>query len=286
MADLADRLTRWRMLLGGNEADGIDMPLEGMLKAMDQSLEALYDAEGKRSGGLGGSNPNVARWLGDIRSYFPSSVVQIMQQDALDRLGLQRMLLEPEMLEAVEADVNLVATLLSLKNVIPSKTRDTARKVVLKVVEDLQKKLRQPTIQSLKGALNRSVVNRRPRFHEINWPRTIRLNLKHYQPEYQSIIPDKLIGYGRKGAALKDVILAVDQSGSMASSVVYASVFGAVLASMQALKTHMVVFDTEVADLTEHLRDPVDLLFGAQLGGGTDIARALAYCQNLISRPK
>ena len=301
-------LRRWRLILGGAENDGMGFgskgkkmslqerhgkgqgePEESNLqlseedRKLDDLLEALYDSEKK--GGLGASSPNVARWLGDIRSYFPASVVKVMQQDALKRLNLTSMLLEPEMLEAVEPDVHLVANLLSLGKVIPDKTKATARLVVSKVVEELMRKLSQPTEQAIQGSLNRATRNKRPKHNEIDWNSTIRKNLKHYQPAYKTIIPEVKIGFGRKRKGLKDVILCIDQSGSMATSVVYSGIFGAVMASMPALATKMVVFDTAVVDLTEDLQDPVDLLFGVQLGGGTDINKALAYCQQLVSRP-
>lgn len=291
----AERLRRWRLLLGGNEAEGTGFSLSGADLAMDKALGALYDSNGRgglggsssdRRGGMGSSAPNVARWLGDIRTYFPSSVVRVMQQDALERLGLRQMLLEPEMLQAVEPDVHLVANLLSLGSVIPAKTKETARLVVRRVVEDLERRLAAPLQQAVMGSLNRAQRNRRPRHNEIDWNRTIRANLKHYQPEYRTIIPETRIGYGRKRSALREIILCIDQSGSMASSVVYAGVFGAVLASLPAISTRMVVFDTSVVDLTDDLDDPVDLLFGVQLGGGTDINRALAYCQSLVRQPQ
>jgi len=278
-----ERLRRWRLILGSDEADGTGFALEGADLGMDRCLENLYDAE--RSGGLGGSAPGVVRWLGNIREYFPSTVVRVMQQDAFDRLGLQRMLLEPEMLESVEADVHLVATLLSLGRVIPEKTKDTARQVVRQVVQELERRLANPLRQAVTGSLNRSLRNRRPRHNEIDWPRTIRANLKHYQPAYRTIIPVTRIGFGRKTTALRDIILCVDQSGSMAGSVVYSSVMAAVLASVRAVNTSLVLFDTEIVDLTDMLDDPVDVLFGAQLGGGTDINRALHYCQGLINKP-
>ncbi|MBV9470434.1 MAG: VWA domain-containing protein [Abitibacteriaceae bacterium] len=290
-----ERLRRWRLLLGGNEAEGTGFSLSGADLAMDKALGALYDSNGRgglggssadRRGGMGSSAPNVARWLGDIRTYFPSSVVRVMQQDALERLGLRQMLLEPEMLQAVEPDVHLVANLLSLGSVIPAKTKETARLVVRRVVEDLERRLAAPLQQAVMGSLNRAERNRRPRHNEIDWNRTIRANLKHYQPEYRTIIPETRIGYGRKRSALREIILCIDQSGSMASSVVYAGVFGAVLASLPAVSTRMVVFDTSVVDLTDDLDDPVDLLFGVQLGGGTDITRALAYCQSLVRQPQ
>lgn len=290
-----ERLRRWRLLLGGGDADGIcqengegeaadSFTLNPTDQAIDNALSALYDSD--RRGGLGSSSPNIARWLGDIRTYFPSSVVQVMQKDAMVRLNLQQMLLEPELLEAVEPDVHLVANLLSLSSIMPSKTQETARRVVRQVVEQLQRKLTNPTRQAIIGSLNRAIRNRRPRHNEIDWNRTIRANLKHYQPKYSTIIPETLIGYGRKRSSLQDIILCIDQSGSMATSVVYAGIFGAVLASLRAVQTRIVVFDTSVVDLTDAAQDPVDLLFGTQLGGGTDINRALTYCQGLVRRPQ
>jgi Mg-chelatase subunit ChlD len=288
-----ERLKRWRLLLGG-ENDGTGCKLSGSDLNIDGALAALYgggetsDGESKprsKRGGLGGSAPNVARWLGDIRTYFPSSVVRVMQKDALERLDMRQMLLEPEMLEVVEPDVHLVADLVSLSSVMPAKTKETARTVVRRVVEELERKLANPMRQAVMGSLNRAERNRRPRHNEIDWNRTIRANLKHYQQDYRTIIPETRIGYGRKRSALREIILCVDQSGSMATSVVYSGIFGAVLASLPAVSTRMVVFDTAVVDLSEKLQDPVDLLFGTQLGGGTDINRALAYCQSLIRRP-
>jgi Mg-chelatase subunit ChlD len=284
MATDEERLRRWRLILGSGDADGTGFDLGGIDLAIDNALSALYDSE--RKGGLGKSSPNIARWLGDIRAYFPSTVVRVMQQDALERLDLKRMLLEPEMLAAVEPDVHLVANLLALNGVMPAKTKETARIVVRRVVEELERKLSNPLRQAVLGSLNRASRNRRPRHSEINWHLTIRTNLRHYQPDHRTIIPETLIGYGRKGSALRDIVLCVDQSGSMATSVVYAGIFGAVLASLPAVKTSLVVFDTSVVDLTEELSDPIELLFGTQLGGGTDINRALGYCQGLIRHPQ
>ncbi len=289
-----ERLRRWRLMLG-KEAEnspgnsGGDAGAEGAFqlvevdRRMDDVLEALYESE--RSAGLGSSSPSVARWLGDIRTYFPSSAVRVMQQDALQRLNLTQMLMEPEMLEAVDADVHLVATLRSLNKVIPEKTKATARQVVRKVVDELERKLAQPLIQAVRGSLNRATRTSHPRYNEINWDLTIRANLKNYLPEQKTVIAEKLVGHGHKRSSLRDIVLCVDQSGSMAASLVYSGIFGAVLASIRAVSTRMVVFDTSVVDLTDSLQDPVDLLFGTQLGGGTDINRALAYCQQVITRP-
>lgn len=279
-----ESLKRWRLVLGGNEADGTGAALNAEELRIDRTLEALYDSD--RSGGLGSSAPKVSRWLGDIREFFPQTVVQVMQRDAVKRLNLTSLLTEREMLETVVPDVHLVATLMSLSRVIPEKNKETARQVVRQVVDELLRKLSAPTQQAVTGALNRSARRRNPRYNEIDWKTTIARNLKNYQPDYKTIIPEVRIGYGRKQKALKEIVLCLDQSGSMGSSVVYSGIFGSVLASIPAVRTRMVVFDTEVADLTDDLQDPVDLLFGVQLGGGTDIARALTYCQGAISRPQ
>ncbi len=297
MIEETERLRRWRLVLGSEsesgprgqgqqgECGGLGISLTSADAKMDSALEALYESD--RSAGLGSSAPSVARWLGDIRTYFPSPVVRIMQQDAFERLNLKRLLLEPEMLEQVDADVHLVATLLSLSHVIPEKTKDTARQVVRKVVEEVERKLAHQVIQAVKGSLNKAIRNYRPRANEIDWDRTIRMNLKNYLPDRRTIIAERLVGHSHKSkrTSLRDIILCVDQSGSMAASLVYSGIFGAVMASMRAVTTRMIVFDTSVVDLTDDLQDPVDLLFGTQLGGGTDINRALTYCQHIITRP-
>jgi Mg-chelatase subunit ChlD len=288
-----ERQRRWRLVLGGDGADGIGMSLSGRDAQIDGALGALYgrggggeDTARERRGGLEGSAPRVARWLGDIREYFPSSVVRVLQQDAIERLNLRQLLLEPEILQNVTADVHLVATLMSLRTLAPDHAKATMRQVVQGVVDDLLRRLTQPMQQAVRGSLNRALRNNRPRLNEIDWHRTIRANLKHYQPAYKTVIAERLIGYGRANRqSLKEVVLCVDQSGSMATSVVYASIFAAVLASIPALRTQLVVFDTSVVDLTDLLTDPVDVLFATQLGGGTDINRAVAYCETRIDRP-
>ncbi|WP_405086024.1 VWA domain-containing protein [Microbispora sp. NBC_01389] len=287
-----ERLRRWRLALGGAAAEGaveggLETVLGGADARMDAALSALYDEQERRGAGLGASAPRVARWLGDIREHFPAGVVRVMQKDAIERLDLTRLLLEPEMLEAVEPDVHLVGTLLSLNRLMPERARESARAVVRTVVRDLEARLTRRTLAAVSGALDRSARTHRPRrAAEVDWNRTIRANLGNYLPERGTVVPSRLVGYarGQRGVG-RDVVLAVDQSGSMAASVVYAGVFAAVLASMRALRTSLVVFDTAVVDLTDQLRDPVEVLFGTQLGGGTDVNRAVAYCQNLVTRP-
>lgn len=287
----ADR--RWRLLLGADGQTGTGLSSDD--ERMDQALEALYDAHddeaethphGNRNAGLGASAPRVIRWLGDIRRYFPASVVQVMQRDAVERLDLVQLLTEPELLESLEPDVHLVATLIGLARVLPETSRHTARHVVAAVVADVERRIADRTRSAVAGALARATRRYDPPLRDVDWGRTIGANLRHYLPEQRTVVPERLIGYGRRERSVpRDVIVAIDQSGSMAPSVVYASIFGAVLASIRSLRTSVVAFGSEVTDLTDRLADPVEVLFGTQLGGGTDINRAVAYCQRLVTRP-
>jgi Mg-chelatase subunit ChlD len=308
-------------VLGGGEADAFGLRLSGADAGMDQTLNALYGEDhrlsrrpgagsavhrgdhrdvhrddrraarpGARPGaGLGASAPQAARWLGDVRRWFPTGVLRLLQRDAIDRLGLEHLLADPELLAAVEPDVHLVGTLLSLSRALPEPAREAARTVVRSVSADLERRLALRTRTALGGALERSARSVRPRPRDVDWNRTIRANLNrgNWLPEHGAVVPEKLVGYARARRGLRrEVVLCVDQSGSMAASVVFASVFASVLASLPALTTRLVAFDTSVVDLTGLLADPVDVLFGVQLGGGTDIGRALAYCTERIDRPE
>lgn len=305
-----ERARRWRLILGkagepeesdgegqgegddqsGDEEGGDQQPGPGQPgselseeeQAIDEALDALYGEEG----GLGDAAPDIARWLGDIHRYFSAPVAEMLQQDALKRLDLRKILDQPELLAEIEPDVQLVSKLLNLSRLMPAETKETARAVVRKVVEELMEQLRYPLWQAINGSVNRALRQRRPhRQRDIHWQRTIHANLRHYQPSQGTVVPETLIGYGHQRSSLRDVILCMDQSASMSTSVVYASIFGAVMASIPALDTRLVAFSTDVVDLTGQLDDPVDLLFGVQLRGGTNIARAVAYCQQQVTRP-
>jgi Mg-chelatase subunit ChlD len=286
MISQKERWRRWQLALG---VDDEQNELSDRDRRLNAALSALYDSGNeKRKGGLGASSPRVAKWLGDIREFFPTPVVQIVQKDAFERLNLKALMLEPEFLSTLEADVHLVADLIALRAAIPGKTLETARQVVRKVVDDLMLKLEHNTRETLRGALNRSQRTRRPRHADIDWPRTIGTNLRHYQPKHRTVVPETLVGHTRhtkSRAQLDHVILCVDQSGSMTISVVYSSIFAAVMASIPGLSTKLICFDTSIVDLTDQLSDPVEVLFGVQLGGGTDINAALAYCEKQIENP-
>jgi len=303
------QLTRWRLLLGndanevlgqfsaagGCESDqGAGVALSADEQAMDAALSAIYSRgngsgdESVRGADLGASAPTLNRWLGDIRSYFEEDVVAVIQKDAIERCGLDQLLFEPETLESVQPNLALIGTLLTLADRIPERTKETAREVIRKVVEELKKKLESDLRQAVTGALNRRAHSPIPRADSIDWKATIAGNLKNWQPSIGAIVPERVWFFSRsKQVNAWRVIVALDQSGSMADSVVYGAVTGSIFASLPALDTQVVAFDTEVVDLTEQCGDdPVDMLMGVQLGGGTDINKAVGYCQELISDPQ
>ena len=295
-----ERQRRWRLVLGaaeeekegggaGGQGSGgkpeAGRSLSPRDAALDAALESLYGEA--RGGDLSQSMPDVARWLGDVRDAFPEPVVQLLQRDALARLSTRQLVEHPDLLAAVEPDAALAAQLLALRKVMPERTLDTARQVVAQVARDLVKRLDYPLRQAATGSLNRAGRRHRPRrLPEINWARTVQANLRHYQPAQQTVVPERLVGYGRRQATLRDVILLVDASGSMATSVVYAGVAAAVMASIPSLAARLVLFDTAVVDVTGQLDDPVELLFGLRLGGGTNIDKALTYARGAITRPR
>jgi Mg-chelatase subunit ChlD len=291
-----ERLRRWRLVLGpadGDPGGGTGAPLTGDDVRIDAALGAVYDLTASRrrssgrSGGLGRSAPSVNRWLGDIRRYFPSPVVQVLQRDAVERLQLRQLLLEPELLASIDPDIHMATLLVELNRLLPDATRATARRVIATVLAELERRLADRTRQAVHGALARADRTRRPRPADIDWARTVHANLRHWLPEQRSVVPERLVGYGRRQRSLaRDVVIALDQSGSMADSVVYASLFAGVLASLPALRTRLIVFDTTVVDLTYLLADPVDVLFGVQLGGGTDIGQAVAAVAAAVTRPR
>jgi hypothetical protein len=299
------KLRRWRLILGqaANEQltdmGGGKELLSDELDIMDQALAAIYDeglegAEGldklpgRRSAGLGASAPRLSKWLGDVRTFFPSDIVSVIQQDAIERKGLTQLLFEPETLRQIKPDIRMVATLMSLKGRIPEQTKETARQLVKEVVEQIMRRLEQNIRRAVTGALNRRRHSPLPSASGLDFKTTIRRNLRNYDQSTGKLIPERFYFFERARRSKEwTVILDIDQSGSMADSVIYASVIGSIFASMPALDTHVVAFDTEVVDLSEQCaNDPVDMLFGIQLGGGTDINKSVAYCEQFVQEPK
>ncbi|CAN7662092.1 VWA domain-containing protein [Paenibacillus sp. LjRoot56] len=302
-----EQMKRWRLILGASSEEKLqsfgagEAMLDEESRLMDEALAAIYDDTGgisaedaaqtgnsRKAAGLGPSSPKLAKWLGDIRTFFPPDVVSVIQSDAIERKGLKQLLFEPELLSQVKPDIQMVATLMALKGKIPEKTKDTARQLVKAVVDEIVKRLSQDLRRAVTGALNRRQHSPLPSASGLDWNTTIRKNLKNYNQERGLLLPDKVYFFDRARRSKEwTVILDIDQSGSMAGSVIYASIIGSIFASMPALDTRVVAFDTEVVDLSEQCAtDPVDMLFGIQLGGGTDINKSLAYCSSFIAEPK
>ncbi len=302
-----EQLKRWRLILGKSSdvtlesfsTGGVQLDPDELV--MDEALAAIYDdtsaadeagtasgaKSGQRSAGLGPSSPKLAKWLADIRTYFTEDVVSVMQSDAIERKGLKQLLFEPEILKNVQPDLEMVATLMSLRGKIPEKTKETARQLVRTVVEEINKRLENDLRKAVAGALNKRKHSPIPNSASIDWKYTINRNLKNYSLKHKKIIPERFFFFDRiRRSNNWNVILDMDQSGSMADSIIYGSVAGSIFASMASLNTRIVAFDTEIADLSEQYdNDPVDMLFGIQLGGGTDINKSVAYCQQFITDP-
>ena len=265
-----ENITRWRLILGQDANALGEVSLNEQQSLMDATLAALYDdtndnnnsnGGGKRSAGLGNSAPNLAKWLTDVRSFFPPDVVSVIQTDAIERKGLTKLLFEPETLKNVKPDISMVGTLMALKDQIPAKSKDTARELVKEVVNEIMKRMEQDLRRAVTGALNKKAHTPIANFSSTDWKRTIQRNLKNYDTATKRIIPEKFYFFERTQKQKNwTVILDIDQSGSMCDSIIYSSVMGSIFASMPALDTHVVVFDTEITDLTEACRqDPVEM---------------------------
>ena len=297
----AARLRRWRLILGqeGQERiasmGGCALTEEEAL--MDQALAAIYNRAdsggfGMSTGGGGGkgpSNPQISKWLGDVRSLFDKDLVKVIQGDAMERCGLKQLLFEPELLDNLEPDINLASTIMLLKEQIPKRSKESVRAFIRKIVEEINRMLEQDIRRAITAAVNRRQHSPIPSASALDYKLTISRNLKNYDPGLGTIVPERFYFFDRTSTTAANkwtVILDVDQSGSMGESVIYSSVLSCILASMASLRTRVVAFDTNIVDLTEKCDDPVDLLYGFQLGGGTDINRSVAYCEQFIENPR
>ena len=291
-----ERTARWRLILGKASEEGLrsagGSPLSEEYSIMDRALSALYDetedhSGSKKTAGLGSSYPNLAEWLGDIRDCFPDDAVSVIQSDAIEKKGLSQLMMEPESLARVSPDINMVSTILSLQKQIPKKSKEQARMLVRKLADEILSTMEPDLRRAVNGALSRKKHSPIPSLPNTDWKRTIRKNLKNYDRERKKIIPEKFYFFeNRKITNDWQVIVDMDQSGSMAGSIIYASIMGSVFASIPALDTRIAAFDTNVTDLTETCgNDPVDILFGVQLGGGTDINKSVSYCSQFIKTP-
>jgi hypothetical protein len=296
-----DALLRWRLALGsGAEQTASGFGLAGLegaaaglgvdpvrVRDLDGALSFVYD-DGAKGAGAGRSRPYLPDWLAALRDFFSHDVVALVQKDAIERKGLTQLLFEPETLPFLERNVELVATLVAAKGMIPDRAREAARQIVREVVEELRKQLEAETRTAILGALRRDRHSPLRVLRNLDWRRTIRTNLRTWDRARRRLVPERFHFWANQRRHHEwDVALAVDQSGSMATSVVYSSIMAAIFASLDVLRTRLLFFDTEVVDATPLLSDPVELIFSSQLGGGTDIQRAVAYVQErFIERPE
>lgn len=301
-----EQAARWRLILGKQSEESLcsmgGCALSSDQLEMDEALEAIYGGEqeeeiskdewkhktvGHHGSTKGRVKPRVAKWLDQVRNFFPKDVVVLLQHDAIERRGMKELLFEPEIMANVEPSLDLASEVLELKHMVPEKAKAAARDLVRRVVEELRKRLESRFAQAVRGSLDRNQHSPFRSMANLDWPRTIRRNLKNYNQDLKTIIPENISFFQRKRKQNDwNVIIAMDQSGSMHSSLIYGGIMGAILASMPAVETHVVAFNhEEVVDLTELCSDPVDLLFGVQLSGAEDYWKATSYCERFMHTP-
>ncbi len=299
-------LARWRLVLGRFAQDGLPDALDARCQQIDATLDYLYGREygkrgarggglgggegmgegGPRSAGLGGSQPSIPEWLHNVRTLFPRETVEILEKHALERYHMTELVTDPQVMEQLEPNYELLRVILTYKGMMRGEVLEMARRVVRQVVEDLKRRLNDQVRRVLLGKLNRFQHSPLKVAQNFDWRRTVRANLKHYDAERQRLIAQHVHFFARVERHLPwHVILAVDQSGSMTDSVIHSAVMAGILAGMPSLKVSLVVFDTAVVDLSDKVDDPTEALMSVQLGGGTDIGKAMAYCETLIENP-
>lgn len=297
MSDAArDRTTavRWRLALGRHAQSALgEAGLSGQERRLDAAMEHLYGrghaARGFRPGKGGTLDPTqivLPRWLDELKQLFPQSVFETIQGHAIDRFGMTELLANPEALKRLEPNLDLLKVLLAFKGRADPSVAEPIRELVRKIIEDLRRKLESEITMAFSGARNRFRRSHQKRLVNFDIRATVRANLKTYQPDRRAIIAERLHFTSRQRRQMPwTVILCVDQSGSMLGSLIHATVLASILAGLPALSVKLVVFDTSVVDLSDRVDDPVGLLLSAQLGGGTDIGKAVTYCEGLITQP-
>lgn len=288
---------RWRLVLGRYADKRMPSGLGGDGSAcgrMDCALEYLYGREykgrGLRGDGAHGSlDPSqltLVDWLSEVRELFPNDTVEVIERHALDRYGLTELVTDPQTLERLEPNQQLLRTLLTLRGHLKGPVLDVARRIVRQVVEEIKRKLESEIRQTLSGRLNRLRHSPMAVLQNFDARDTIRRNLKNFDTERKQLVVEQLRFFERNTRRLPwDIILCIDESGSMADSVIHSAVMAGILAGLPAFHVKIVIFDTNVVDLSGHADDPVEILMRVQLGGGTDIGQAVRYCTQLVENP-
>ena len=291
-----ETLNRWRLILGKQAGQQISFgngaALENGISCFDleDALEFLYSREYgedvRREGGTGASRLTAATWITKIRSLFPKQTVEILERHALERYQLTELLTDREVLERLEPNEELLKTILQLKHLMRGDVLDAARRIVRKVAEEIAERLNRDIRRSLLGSIDRNSESPVKSIRNLDMKKTIRRNLKHYDREQKRLMVERVFFSSRtRKYSQWRVVIAVDESGSMLDSVIHSAVMAGIFARLPMLDTRLVIFDTQVVDLSAHLDDPVETLMSIQLGGGTNIAGALQYCETLIENP-
>ncbi len=296
MGAVMNVLDRWRLVLGKYADQRLrnGQGLQGANARMDQALDYLYGREYQGRGlrgdiGPGSLDPSqltLVTWLSEVRELFPQETVELIEKHALDRYGLTELVTDPQTLERLEPNQQLLRTLLTLRGHLKGEVLHMARRIIKQVVEEIRRRLESEVRQALSGRLNRFKHSPMAMAQNFDAQGTLRKNLKHFDRQRQQIVIEQLRFFERNTRRLPwDIILCIDQSGSMADSVIHSAVMAGILAALPAFRVKIVVFDTNVVDLSEHADDPVEMLMRVQLGGGTDIAQAVRYCSQLVENP-
>jgi Mg-chelatase subunit ChlD len=285
-----DNVTRWRLVLGDFAEDAIN--LDGGFGELNDTLEFLYGREYgegsgvRKEGGRGASVLTVPDWIRRVRKLFPKRTVELLQKEALDRYKLTELLTDPAILRSMEPNMNLLKSILNFKDIIPAGVKNLAYEIIEKAVRDIQKKLEAEIRRVFSGKKLPNSTSPFKVARNFDIKKTIRKNLKYYSKEYKTVVAEKLFfNQNVKRYNPWNVIILVDESGSMLDSVIYSSVMAGIFAKLPFLNVKLVVFDTSVVDLSGSVDDPVGILMKVQLGGGTDIAKALKYGKQLVSAP-
>jgi Mg-chelatase subunit ChlD len=297
MAD-TQTLARWRLVLGAAaEAQGISCAGQAEAERIEQLVGFLFEPgegpgmDGRRSsdrtGGSGPSQLTVPDWVDAVNELFPHQSKEVMQRELVRRRGIADLLEKPELLEKIEPNLELVKTLLTHRELLNPKTRILARKIIDQVVAELKRKMQVQVEQAITGALRKDRHSPRKVFRNLDLKTTLRRNLQHFDAGSGKLLVDRLYFYAAERKKKPwHVIVVVDQSGSMLESAIFSAVMASIFAELPAVKTSLVLFDTQVVDLSDQIGQPVDVLLSIQLGGGTDITQALVYANGLVRQPQ
>ena len=296
------RSARWRLVLGrfADDALGDSVRGEPRLEAVDRALDYLYgreyegrgvrtrdaDSGDERGAGDGPSALSIPEWIRTVRELFPEETAEVLQSHALDRYGMTELVTDPEVLASTPASYELLRSILAFRSLMDRDVLDVARRLIREVVDDLTRRLAREIRPVLWGRLSKQRRSRLRSAKNFDWTRTIRRNLRHYDRERRRMLLEELHFFSRvEHRSPWRVILAVDQSGSMVDSVIHSAVMAGILAGLPSVRVNVVAFDTQVVDLSDVAHDPAEVLLSVQLGGGTNIAAAVRYCEGLVTQP-